>query len=258
MKIEDIEKAKFELERLLRIVDELREKCPWDKIQTFDSLKHLTIEELYELLDAITSRNFRHIKEELGDVFLHLLFYTRLSREEDSFDFSEVMSALSDKLIYRHPHIYENSIADDPDAVRKNWEQLKLKDNPQKSILSGVPKGLPAIVKALRIQEKAKAVGFEWENIDQVWEKVEEEIGEVKSSILTNDKAEIEMELGDLFFALINYARFLNIDPETALEKVNQKFIYRFQYIEQNADKPMVEMTLSEMELLWQAAKKSS
>jgi XTP/dITP diphosphohydrolase len=258
MKIEDIEKAKFELERLLRIVDELREKCPWDKIQTFDSLKHLTIEELYELLDAITSRNFRHIKEELGDVFLHLLFYIRLSREEDSFDFSEVMSALSDKLIYRHPHIYENSIADDPDAVRKNWEQLKLKDNPQKSILSGVPKGLPAIVKALRIQEKAKAVGFEWENIDQVWEKVEEEIGEVKSSILTNDKAEIEMELGDLFFALINYARFLNIDPETALEKVNQKFIYRFQYIEQNADKPMVEMTLSEMELLWQAAKKSS
>ncbi len=258
MKIEDIEKAKFELERLLRIVDELREKCPWDKIQTFESLKHLTIEELYELLDAITSRNLRHIKEELGDVFLHLLFYTRLSREEDSFDFSEVMSALSDKLIYRHPHIYENSIADDPDAVRKNWEQLKLKDNPQKSILSGVPKGLPAIVKALRIQEKAKAVGFEWENIDQVWEKVEEEIGEVKSSILTNDKAEIEMELGDLFFALINYARFLNIDPETALEKVNQKFIHRFQYIEQNADKPMVEMTLSEMELLWQAAKKSS
>ena len=255
MKIEDIDKAKLELERLLIIVDELREKCPWDKIQTFDSLKHLTIEELYELLDAINSRDFVHVKEELGDVLLHILFYTRLSREENAFNFSEVMSNLSNKLINRHPHIYENGVEDNPDAVRKNWEQIKLKDNPLKSILSGVPKGLPAIVKALRLQEKAKAVGFEWENIEQVWEKVEEELAEVKSAILTDDKAEIEMELGDLFFALINYARFLNIDPESALEKVNQKFIYRFQFIEQNAQKPLVEMTLTEMEALWQAAK---
>ena len=255
MKIEDIDKAKLELERLLIIVDELREKCPWDKIQTFDSLKHLTIEELYELLDAINNRDFVHVKEELGDVLLHILFYTRLSREENAFNFLEVMSTLSNKLINRHPHIYENGVADNPDAVRKNWEQIKLKDNPLKSILSGVPKGLPAIVKALRLQEKAKAVGFEWENIEQVWEKVEEELAEVKSAILTDDKAEIEMELGDLFFALINYARFLNIDPESALEKVNQKFIYRFQFIEQNAQKPLVEMTLTEMEALWQAAK---
>ena len=227
MKIEDIDKAKLELERLLIIVDELREKCPWDKIQTFDSLKHLTIEELYELIDAINSRDFVHVKEELGDVLLHILFYTRLSKEENAFNFSEVMSTLSNKLINRHPHIYENGVADNPDAVRKNWEQIKLKDNPLKSILSGV----------------------------QVWEKVEEEFAEVKSAILTDDKAEIEMELGDLFFALINYARFLNIDPESALEKVNQKFIYRFQFIEQNAQKPLVEMTLTEMEALWQAAK---
>ena len=244
--------------RLLTIMDELREQCPWDRKQTFQSLRNLTIEETYELADAILDEDLNDIKEELGDLMLHMVFYAKIADEKGAFDIADAINAVCDKLIKRHPHIYGDVEAADEEAVKKNWEQLKLKEG-KKSVLQGVPKSLPAMIKAYRMQEKTKQVGFEWENSEQVWEKVEEELHEYKESMQNNtSKEEQEEEFGDLLFSLINYARFQNIDPETALEKVNQKFKYRFEYIEAHADKPLENMTLAEMDSLWNEAKKKA
>lgn len=241
---------------LVKIMDELREQCPWDKKQTFQSLSLLTIEETYELTDAILSNNPAAIKEELGDVLLHILFYARMAKEQQWFSLEEVMSTISKKLIHRHPHIYGDVKVVDEEEVKRNWEQLKLKEG-KKGLLSGVPKSLPAMVKSYRLQEKTKQVGFEWDHIDQVWAKVEEEIAELKSNIdQGRPQDEIEDEFGDVIFSLINYGRFLKIDPEAALEKVNRKFITRFEYIEAKASKPLNDMSLEEMDALWNEAKR--
>ncbi len=242
--------------RLVKIMDELREGCPWDKKQTIHTLRSLTIEETYELTDAILKEDHQGIKEELGDILLHILFYSRIAKEENWFELKDVIDAISEKLIYRHPHIYGDLKLETEEQVKQNWEKLKQKEG-KKGLLSGVPDSMPAIVKALRIQDKTKQVGFEWEHIDQVWSKVTEEIAELREAVdEKKSQEEIEGELGDVFFALINYARFLKIDPETALDKVNQKFRKRFQYIEDNATKPLTEMTLEEMDVLWNEAKK--
>jgi XTP/dITP diphosphohydrolase len=244
--------------RLLTIMDELREQCPWDRKQTFQSLRNLTIEETYELADAILDEDLDDIKEELGDLMLHMVFYAKIADEKGAFDIADAINAVCDKLIKRHPHIYGDVEAADEEAVKRNWEQLKLKEG-KKSVLQGVPKSLPAMIKAYRMQEKTKQVGFEWENSEQVWEKVEEELQEYKESRDNKaSKEDQEEEFGDLLFSLINYARFQNIDPETALEKVNQKFKYRFEYIEAHADKPLEDMTLAEMDALWNKAKKKA
>ena len=240
--------------QLLDIMDDLRAKCPWDMKQTFQSLRHLTIEETYELTDAILQNDLKSIEEEVGDVLLHLVFYAKLGSETGQFDIASILERLNAKLIHRHPHIYGDVTVADEEEVRKNWEKLKLKEG-KKSVLEGVPRGLPAMIKAIRLQEKTKQVGFEWENTSQVMDKVNEELGEWKRAIESKDKEAIEDELGDVFFSLINYARFEKIDPEAALEKVNQKFKKRFEYIEANAPKPLEEMKLEEMEALWQAAK---
>jgi MazG family protein len=244
-------------ERLLNIMDDLREKCPWDRKQTMESLRNLTIEETYELADAIVQKDMKGIKEELGDLFLHMVFYAKIASETNDFDIADALHAVCEKLINRHPHIYGDVTVKDEDEVKKNWEQLKLKEG-KKSVLGGVPISLPAMIKAYRMQDKAAQVGFDWENRDQVWEKVQEELGELQAEVLTDtpDPQAIEDEMGDCFFALINYARFCHVDPETALERTNIKFKSRFEYIEANAPKPLKEMTLSEMETLWQAAKK--
>ena len=243
-------------ERLLNIMDDLREKCPWDKKQTIHSLRNMTIEETYELTDAILSNNPEAIKEELGDVLLHILFYSRMAKEQHWFTLEDVMSTISKKLIHRHPHIYGDVKVVDEEEVKRNWEQLKLKEG-KKGLLSGVPKSLPAMVKSYRLQEKTKQVGFEWDHIDQVWAKVEEEIAELKSNIdQGRAQDEIEDEFGDVIFSLINYGRFLKIDPEAALEKVNRKFISRFEYIEAKAPKPLNDMSLKEMDALWNEAKR--
>lgn len=242
--------------RLLTIMDELREQCPWDRKQTFQSLRNLTIEETYELADAILNEDLPEIKEEIGDLLLHMVFYAKIADEKDAFDIADALNAVCDKLINRHPHIYGDVIADDEDTVKKNWEQLKLQEG-KKSVLGGVPRSLPAMVKAYRMQEKTKQVGFEWENKAQVWDKVVEEIEEFREASEQGFSQEKkEEEFGDVLFSLINYARFENIDPETALERVNQKFKQRFEYIEANASRSLTEMSLEEMDALWEEAKR--
>ena len=242
--------------RLLTIMDELREQCPWDRKQTFQTLRNLTIEETYELADAILEEDIQGIKEEIGDLMLHMVFYAKIGDEQQSFDIADALNAVCDKLIKRHPHIYGDVKVKDEEDVKRNWEQLKLQEG-KKSVLAGVPKSLPAMVKAYRMQEKTKQVGFEWENAGQVWDKVEEEIQEFKETLEQDMSQERrEEEFGDILFSLINYARFVKIDPETALERVNSKFKKRFEYIEANAPKDLNDMTLAEMDLLWEAAKR--
>ncbi|MGB2152543.1 MAG: nucleoside triphosphate pyrophosphohydrolase [Flavobacteriaceae bacterium] len=248
------------LDRLLTIMEELREQCPWDKKQTFESLRHLTIEETYELSDAILDRNLEDIKNELGDLLLHIAFYSKLGSEEKSFDIGDVAHNISEKLIHRHPHVYGDVQVQDEEEVKKNWEALKLKEG-KKSVLEGVPKGLPALVKAQRIQDKAAGVGFDWEQPDQVWEKVQEELAEFNTEIKKGSSKDREAEFGDLLFSMINYARFLKINPDTALERTNQKFTKRFQYLENKAKdmgKTLEQMTLAEMDVYWEEAKKEN
>jgi XTP/dITP diphosphohydrolase len=243
--------------RLVSIMDELREKCPWDQKQTVESLRHMTIEETYELADAITDKDWNGIKEELGDLLLHILFYSRIAKEQKQFTLEEVINGIAEKLIIRHPHIYGNVQVSGEEDVKKNWENLKLKEG-KKSVLSGVPTSLPATVKAMRLQEKARQVGFEWENKDQVWQKVEEEVNELHAAVAKNEKDKIEDEFGDLIFSLINYARFLQIDAENALERTNKKFISRFTKMEAEAlkaSKRLDEMTLEEMDTIWNTIK---
>ena len=246
------------IDRLLTIMDELREQCPWDRKQTFESLRHLTIEETYELGDAILERNLEEIKNELGDLLLHIAFYAKLGSEEKAFDMADIAHSISEKLIHRHPHIYGDVKVENEEDVKKNWEALKLKEG-KKSVLSGVPKGLPALVKAQRIQDKVAGVGFDWEAPAQVKEKVQEEWNELKAEIEKGDQDAMEAEFGDLLFSLINYARFLKINPDTALERTNQKFTKRFSYLEAKAQamgKSLHEMTLAEMDVFWEEAKK--
>lgn len=243
--------------RLLKIMDELREQCPWDKKQTIHTLRKLTIEETYELSDAIISEDWKAIKEELGDLFLHLVFYAKLGTEQQQFDVADVLNTVCDKLIFRHPHIYANVAVKDEEEVKRNWEQLKLKEG-KKSVLEGVPPSLPAINKAQRIQDKVRAVGFDWDNKEQVMDKVMEEIGELQEAVNINDAAEIEMEFGDVLFALINYSRFINVDSEQALEQTNKKFIKRFKWMEIYANENNLNlhnMKLKELDELWNLAK---
>jgi XTP/dITP diphosphohydrolase len=250
-------------ERLLTIMDDLRLNCPWDKKQTLESLRHLTIEEVYELSDSILSADMPEIKKELGDIMLHLVFYARIASETNDFNITDVLNSISDKLINRHPHIYGDVKVNDENDVKRNWEQIKLKEG-NKSVLGGVPISLPALVKASRIQEKARGVGFDWEEKSQVWAKVEEELQEFKNEFNAEDETTIdhdkaESEFGDLLFSLINYARFININPEDALEKTNRKFIKRFQYLENKAKengKQLHNMSLAEMDVFWDEAKK--
>ena len=244
--------------QLVQIMDDLREKCPWDKKQTIHTLRPLTLEETYELADAITDNDFKGIKEELGDVLLHILFYAKIGTEQQQFTLQEVIEGISEKLIVRHPHIYADVVVKDEEDVKRNWEQIKLKTGNKKSVLSGVPKALPAVVKATRIQEKAKQVGFEWDNKEDVFKKVQEEISELQEAIIEENQEHIEEEFGDVLFSLINYARFLQIDAEGALEKTNKKFIYRFQQIEAIAaerGKALQDMTLGEMDAIWNEVK---
>jgi len=246
------------LDRLLTIMDELREKCPWDKKQTIESLRHLTIEETYELCDAILENNLSEIKNELGDLLLHIVFYSKIGSETNDFDFEDVANSISDKLISRHPHIYGDVRVNNEEEVKQNWESLKLKEG-KKSVLEGVPKSLPALVKASRIQDKVAGVGFDWEEPQQVFDKVKEELQELDDEISKNNADKIEAEFGDVLFSMINYARFLKINPENALERTNKKFIKRFQYLEKKAkqlNKPIKDMTLSEMDIYWEEAKK--
>lgn len=240
-------------ERLLTIMDELREQCPWDRKQTIQSLRNLTIEETYELADAILNDDMEEIKEEVGDLMLHMVFYSKIASETGAFDIADSLNAICDKLVKRHPHIYGDITVEDEAEVKKNWEQIKLAEG-KKSVLQGVPNSLPAMVKAYRMQEKTAQVGFEWENAAQVWEKVEEEIAEFKE-VVDVDKDKMEEEFGDVLFSMINYARFKGIDPETALEKINRKFKKRFEYIESQADRDLVDMSLEEMDALWNEAK---
>jgi len=241
--------------RLLTIMDELREQCPWDRKQTLQSLRNLTIEETYELADAILDNDLQGIKEEIGDLMLHLVFYAKIADEKGAFDIADALHEVCDKLVKRHPHIYGDISVSDEEEVKKNWEQLKLQEG-KKSVLSGVPQSLPAMVKAYRMQEKTSKVGFEWETPAQVWDKVEEEIQEFRETLQqTEDQARREEEFGDILFSLINYARFQNIDPETALARINQKFKQRFEYIEAHAPRDLEEMSLAEMDALWNEAK---
>jgi len=244
-------------DRLLTIMDDLREKCPWDKKQTFQTLRHLTIEEVYELSEAIHNQDLNEIKKELGDVMLHLVFYAKIGSETNDFDILSVLEGICKKLINRHPHIYGDVEVADEEEVKKNWENLKLKEG-NASVLSGVPSSLPAMTKAMRIQEKARGVGFDWEEPHQVWDKVKEELQELKIEV-DQQSNQIENEMGDVLFSIINYARFLNINPEDALEKTNKKFIKRFQFLEQKAmaiNKNLSDMTLAEMDVFWNEAKK--
>ncbi len=246
--------------RLKGIMDELREKCPWDKKQTLQSLRPQTIEELYELTDAITESDWGGIKEELGDLMLHILFYAKIAEEQGQFAIRDVLKAVSEKLIYRHPHIYGDVEVKNEEDVKRNWEKLKLKEG-KTSVLSGVPHSLPAVVKATRLQEKSKQVGFEWDNRDQVWDKVEEEITELSEAVQSGDRDKIEDEFGDVLFSLVNYARFLGIDAENSLERTNKKFIKRFTEMERRATqdgKPLSEMTLGEMDAIWNSIKKQN
>ncbi len=244
-------------ERLLNIMDELREKCPWDKKQTFETLRTLTIEETYELADAITTNDLDSLKGEIGDLFLHLVFYCKIGNEQGAFDVESVLNAICDKLIFRHPHIYGDTEANTEEEVKANWEKLKLKEG-KKSVLEGVPASLPALVKAMRIQEKVKGIGFDWDTKAQVWDKVQEELGELQEAEALNDASEIESEFGDVLFSLINYARFIGVNPENALDKTNLKFKGRFQKMESlmlKANKNISEMDLTEMDVYWEKAK---
>jgi XTP/dITP diphosphohydrolase len=244
--------------RLVTIMDELREKCPWDKKQTIETLRHLTIEETYELADAITEKDWKGIKEELGDLMLHIVFYAKLGAEKKEFTLEEVIHGICEKLIVRHPHIYGDVTVNNEEEVKQNWEKIKLKEG-KKSILGGVPPSLPAMVKAIRLQEKSKTVGFEWENTAQVWDKVKEELQELEEAVKTGDKDQMEDELGDVFFSLVNFARFLQVDAENALERTNKKFMTRFNGMEAAAtqqNKLLHDMTLEELDLLWNKMKK--
>lgn len=252
--------------RLLDIMDDLRAKCPWDKKQTFESLRHLTIEETYELGDAILNNDLLEIKKELGDLLLHIVFYAKIGSETidnssiptTSFDIADVCNDICDKLIHRHPHIYGDVVVADEEEVKQNWEKLKLKEG-KKSVLEGVPKSLPALVKASRIQDKVKGVGFDWEESHQVWDKVQEELQELQDEVNNGNQDRIEGEFGDVLFSMINYARFLKVNPEDALERTNKKFIKRFMYLESKANelgKPLMDMTLAEMDVFWNEAKK--
>jgi XTP/dITP diphosphohydrolase len=243
--------------RLVEIMDELREKCPWDKKQSIESLRYLTIEETYELSDAILEGDMQEIKKELGDLLLHIVFYSRIASETKDFDITDVINGICDKLIHRHPHIYGDVKVQDEKEVKKNWERLKMKEG-KKSVLEGVPKSLPAIVKAFRIQEKVRGIGFDWDNKDQVWDKVLEEIEELKLEIRKENRDRVEEEFGDVLFALTNYARFINVNPEDALERTNKRFIKRFQIMEEMISKKglnLSEMNLSEMDVFWNKAK---
>ena len=250
-------------DRLLTIMDELRENCPWDKKQTLESLRHLTIEETYELSDAIVEGDMPEIKKELGDLILHNVFYARIASEANAFDLADVLHAICDKLVERHPHVYGDVVAQDEETVKSNWEKIKLKTG-NKSVLEGVPKSLPALVKAIRIQDKARGVGFDWERKEQVWEKVQEEMREFGEEFKSGDiepaqRGRVMAEYGDLLFSLVNFARFIGIDPEEALERTNKKFIKRFQYLENESakdGKKLGEMSLAEMDVYWERAKK--
>ena len=250
-------------DRLLTIMDELRLNCPWDKKQTLESIRHLTIEETYELSDAILSENLDEVKKEIGDLMLHMVFYSKIADEKGAFDVADTLNAISDKLVHRHPHIYGDVEANDEETVKANWEKIKLKEKGNKSVLGGVPNSLPALVKAIRIQDKARGVGFDWEKEEQVWEKVEEEMQEFKAEFNaeTNqpiDKKKVLGEFGDLLFSLVNYSRFIDLDPEEALERTNLKFIKRFQFLEEESKKDgknIADMTLAEMDEYWEKAK---
>lgn len=245
-------------ERLLDIMDDLRAKCPWDKKQTLQSLRHLTIEETYELGDAILDNDLNEVKKELGDLLLHIVFYAKIGSETQDFDIADVCNDICEKLIHRHPHIYGDVSVKDEEEVKQNWEKLKLKEG-KKSVLEGVPRSLPALVKASRIQDKVKGVGFDWEKSHQVWDKVQEELEELQVEVQSGNQDKIEAEFGDVLFSMINYARFLNINPEDALERTNKKFIKRFQYLESKAGelgKSLKDMTLAEMDVFWEEAKR--
>jgi XTP/dITP diphosphohydrolase len=245
--------------RLLDIMDDLREKCPWDREQTMESLRHLTIEETYELGDAILQNDLQEVKKELGDLALHIVFYAKIGKEKGAFDITDVLNGICDKLIVRHPHIYGDVKADTPDQVKQNWEQIKLKEG-RKSVLEGVPKGLPSLVKAQRIQDKAAGVGFDWDHAEQVWEKVQEELSELRAEVQNGNAAKTEEEMGDVFFALVNYARFLGVNPEDALERTNMKFIRRFSLMEKAISaegKNMKDMSLEELDGYWNRSKNS-
>lgn len=244
--------------RLLDIMDELREKCPWDKKQTLESLRHLTIEETYELADAILDDDLEEIKKELGDVLLHIVFYAKIGSEKKAFDIADVANSICDKLINRHPHIYGNIDVKNEEEVKQNWEKIKLKEG-KESVLEGVPKSLPALIKANRIQDKVAGVGFDWEEPHQVWEKVQEELSELNEEIKNKNKEKTEKEFGDVLFSMINYARFIGVNPENALEKTNKKFINRFQFLEESAKKDgkkLSDMSLTEMDVYWEKSKK--
>jgi XTP/dITP diphosphohydrolase len=258
-KNKEMDRRLKEFERLLNIMDDLRKGCPWDKEQTMESLRHLTIEEVYELSDAIIEKDMNAIKGELGDLMLHIVFYSKIASEQKAFDIADVLNTISEKLIYRHPHIYGDVKVSGAEEVKDNWEKLKLKEG-KKSVLEGVPKSLPPLVKAFRIQEKVKGVGFEWKNKEDVWAKVTEELDELKHEVDKNaPKEKIEDEFGDILFALVNYARYIGVNPEDALEKTNKKFIRRFQYIETESakdGKKVESMTLEQMDIYWNKAKK--
>jgi XTP/dITP diphosphohydrolase len=259
-KILTMDQRLAEFERLLKIMDELRAQCPWDKEQTFDSLRHLTIEETYELSDAILEKNLDEIRKELGDLMLHLVFYAKLGEESGSFGIADVLKGINEKLISRHPHIYGDVKVANATDVKDNWEKIKLTEG-RKSVLEGVPMSLPAMVKAYRIQDKVRGVGFDWDNVSQVWDKVEEEIAELKHELSNGaDKERTEDEFGDLLFALINYARFIDVNPETALERTNRRFISRFKHLEKavkSDGKDLHDMTLAEMDVYWEKAKEA-
>jgi XTP/dITP diphosphohydrolase len=245
--------------RLLKIMDDLREKCPWDKKQTMQSLRHLTIEETYELSDAVLENDLLEIKKELGDLLLHIVFYAKIGSEQQAFDIADIINTLCDKVISRHPHVYGDVEAENDQIVKKNWEVLKLKENANRSVLAGVPQSLPSLIKAYRIQEKVRGVGFDWDNKEQVWEKIEEEMQEFKDELDINESDKMEKEFGDILFALVNYARFVGVNPETALERTNKRFMRRFEQVEklvkQDA-KNLHDMKLAEMDEYWQKAKK--
>ncbi len=246
-------------ERLLNIIDDLRAKCPWDKKQTLESLRYLSIEEMYELSDAILDNEMQEVKKELGDIMLHLVFYAKIASETNHFNITDVLNGICDKLVHRHPHIYGNVEAITEEEVRKNWEKMKLKEG-KKSVLEGVPGSLPAMLKAIRVQEKVRGVGFDWDYSEQVWEKVQEELEEFKTEVKKGDKAKTEQEFGDLLFSLINYSRFMGINPEDALERTNKKFIQRFQQMEavlNDEGKDIAEMALSDIDVYWERAKKT-
>ena len=246
-------------ERLLTIMDELRDQCPWDKKQTLESLRYLTIEETYELSDAILEKDMDEIKKELGDLMLHLVFYAKIGSETGHFDIADVLNSISEKLIRRHPHIYGAVTVNNAEDVKNNWEKIKLQEKDRDSVLTGVPNSLPAMVKAYRMQEKVRGVGFDWNNAEQVWEKVNEEIAELQHEIAVGDDEKKEKEFGDLLFSLVNYARFIGVNPEDALERTNKRFVQRFKYIEQQSKKhgkSLKNMTLAEMDVFWDEAKK--